>query len=134
MTVVSNDLDPLDRLESIEQIRNLVARFAMAYDARDLVTIAGLYAPDVRDELMKALLERMPKGRTFHLTANPVVTFESADVAHGDVVGRSEAEVRDQWMVMGVRYADRYVRVGGTWFLHSRDLRRLYASDVLERP
>ena len=93
MTVVSDDPDPLDRLESAEQIRNLVARFAMAYDARDLVTIAGLYAPDVRDELMKALLERMPKGRTFHLTGSPVVTFESADVAHGDVVGRSEAEV-----------------------------------------
>jgi len=134
VTVVSDDLDPLDRLESIEQIRNLVARFAMAYDARDLVTIAGLYAPDVRDELMKALLERMPKGRTFHLTGSPVVTFESADVAHGDVVGRSEAEVRDQWMVMGVRYTDRYVRAGGTWFLYSRELRRLYASDVLERP
>lgn len=134
MTVVSDDLDPLDRLESAEQIRNLVARFAMAYDARDLVTVAGLYAPDVREELMKTLLERMPKGRTFHLTASPVVTFEGADVAHGDVVGRSEAEVGEQWMVMGVRYADRYVRINGTWYLQSRDLRRLYASDVLARP
>ncbi len=134
MTVVSDDPDPLDQLESAEQIRNLVARFAMAYDARDLVTIAGLYAPDVREELMKTLLERMPKGRTFHLTGSPVVTFESADVARGDVVGRSEAEAGEQWMVMGVRYADRYVRVGGTWYLHSRDLRRLYASDVLARP
>jgi predicted lipid-binding transport protein (Tim44 family) len=134
VTVVSDDLDPLDRLESAEQIRNLVARFAMAYDARDLVTVAGLYAPDVREELMKTLLERMPKGRTFHLTASPVVTFEGADVAHGDVVGRSEAEVGEQWMVMGVRYADRYVRINGTWYLQSRDLRRLYASDVLARP
>jgi predicted lipid-binding transport protein (Tim44 family) len=132
--LVSDDLDPLDRLESAEQIRNLVARFAMAYDARDLVTIAGLYAPDVREELMKTLLERMPKGRTFHLTASPIVTFESADVAQGDVVGRSEAEVGEQWLVMGVRYTDRYVRVGGTWYLQSRDLRRLYASDVLARP
>ena len=33
-------------------------------------------------------------------------------MAHGDVVGRSEAEVGEQWMVMGVRYTDRYVRVG----------------------
>ncbi len=134
MTVVSDDLDPLDRLESAEQIRNLVARFAMAYDARDLVTIAGLYAPDVREELMTTLLERMPKGRTFHLTASPVISFETADVAHGDVVGRSEAEVGEQWLVMGVRYTDRYVRSGGSWYLHSRDLRRLYASDVLARP
>jgi predicted lipid-binding transport protein (Tim44 family) len=124
----------LDRLESAEQIRNLVARFAMAYDARDLVTIGGLYAPDVREELMKTLLERMPKGRTFHLTGSPVISFESADVAHGDVVGRSEAEVGEQWLVMGVRYTDRYVRTGGTWYLHSRDLRRLYAADVLARP
>ena len=134
MRLVSDDLDPLDRLESAEQIRNLVARFAMAYDARDLVTIAGLYAPEVREELMKTLLERMPKGRTFHLTAPPVITCESADVARGDVVGRSEAEVGEQWLVMGVRYTDRYVREGGTWYLHSRDLRRLYASDVLARP
>ncbi len=101
VTVVSDDLDPLDRLESAEQIRQLVARFAMAYDARDLDTIAGLYAPDVREALMATLLERMPKGRTFHLTASPVVTFESADVARGDVVGRSEAEVGDKWMVIG---------------------------------
>ena len=85
MIVVSDDLDPLDRLESAEQIRQLVARFAMAYDARDLATIAGLYAPDVRDALMATLLERMPAGRTFHLTASPVVTFESTDVAHGDL-------------------------------------------------
>ncbi len=134
MTDVSDDLDPLDRLESAEQIRQLVARFAMAYDARDLETIAGLYAPDVRGGLMATLLERMPAGRTFHLTASPVVTFETAEVAYGDVVGRSEAEVGEQWMVMGVRYRDRYVREGGTWFLHSRELERLYASDVLARP
>jgi predicted lipid-binding transport protein (Tim44 family) len=134
VTAVSDDLDPLDRLESVEQIRQLVARFAMSYDARDLDTIAGLYAPAVRDGLMVTLLERMPKGRTFHLTASPVVTFESPDVAHGDVVGRSEAEVGDNWMVMGVRYADRYVRSGGTWYLESRDLQRLYSCDVLARP
>jgi predicted lipid-binding transport protein (Tim44 family) len=134
VTVVSDDLDPLDRLESAEQIRQLVARFAMAYDARDLVAIAGLYAPDVRDGLMATLIERMPAGRTFHLTASPVVTFEGADAARGDVVGRSEAEVGEKWMVMGVRYADRYVRIAGTWFLESRDLSRLYASDVLARP
>jgi len=134
VTAVSDDLDPLDRLESAEQIRQLVARFAMSYDARDLETIAGLYAPDVRDGLMATLLERMPKGRTFHLTASPVVTFESADVARGDVVGRSEAEAGDKWMVMGVRYADRYVRIEGTWYLHSRALERLYSSDVLARP
>jgi predicted lipid-binding transport protein (Tim44 family) len=134
VSFVSDDLDPLDRLESAEQIRQLVARFAMSYDARDLDTIAGLYAPDVREGLMATLLERMPKGRTFHLTASPVVTFESADLAYGDVVGRSEAEVGDQWMVMGVRYADRYVRIDGEWFLASRVLERLYASDVLARP
>ncbi len=134
MSVVSDDLDPLDRLESAEEIRQLVARFAMSYDARDLDTIAGLYAPDVREGLMATLLERMPAGRTFHLTASPVLTFETADVAYGDVVGRSEAEVGEQWMVMGVRYSDRYVRSGGTWYLHSRELQRLYASDVLARP
>jgi predicted lipid-binding transport protein (Tim44 family) len=134
VTVVTDDLDPLDRLESAEQIRQLVARFAMSYDARDLDTIARLYAPDVRDGLMATLLERMPRGRTFHLTASPYVTFETADIAYGDVVGRSEAEVGDQWMVMGVRYRDRYVRIEGTWFLHSRELERLYSCDVLARP
>jgi predicted lipid-binding transport protein (Tim44 family) len=134
VSVVSDDLDPLDRLESAEQIRQLVARFAMSYDARDLDTIAGLYAPDVREGLMATLLARMPKGRTFHLTASPVLTFETADIAYGEVVGRSEAEVGEQWMVMGVRYSDRYVRSGGTWYLHSRELQRLYASDVLARP
>ena len=112
---------------------NLVARFAMAYDARDLETIAGLYAPDVRDGLMATLLERMPKGRTFHLTASPVVTFETADVA----TAMSSAGRRPRPAISGWSWAcaTRPLRPARrAWYLHSRELSGCTPSDVLARP
>ena len=37
----------IDRLESLEQIRQLPARYALALDMRDLDALAGLFPEDV---------------------------------------------------------------------------------------
>ena len=48
----------LDRLESIEEIRQLVARYALAIDTRDLEALAGLFSPSVRIGSSSAILRR----------------------------------------------------------------------------
>ena len=37
----------LERLEAYEQIRQLVARYALAVDSRDIATLVGLFVEDV---------------------------------------------------------------------------------------
>ena len=64
----------LARLEADEQIRNLVAGYARAYDARDLDALAEIHDPQIREAAMDGLRDQMQPGRTFHLTAEPVIT------------------------------------------------------------
>jgi SnoaL-like domain len=134
---VSPEVSPvarLARLEADEQIRNLVAGYARAYDARDLEALAEIHDPQIREAAMARLRAQMQPGRTFHLTAEPVITHHGPDDAGGVVVCRAEAEVGDQWLVIGVVYTDRYVRRADRWFLADRQHEVAYASDVLSRP
>ena len=66
----------VDRLESAEQIRQLVARYAVAYDARDAETLASIWAPDVREAQMAIITPRLTPTRSFHLVTPPALTFE----------------------------------------------------------
>ena len=124
----------LAELEAAEQIRNLVFGYARAYDARDFDALAAVFDPETRDASMAALREQVQPGRTFHLAAEPVLSFEGADAASGVTTCRAEAEVGEQWIVAGVVYRDRFVRRDGRWYLGSRDHQLAYASDVLGRP
>jgi len=126
--------DRVALLEAEQQISQLVARYALAYDARDLTMLAALHAPELREAAMALLTRQLPPGRTFHLTADPVITFEGEGAARGVVVCRAERESGVEWIVSGVRYEDRYVRQDGSWYLAERVAHVAYASDVLSRP
>lgn len=120
-------MDALDRLDAQEQIGQLVARYAVAYDARDRDQLAALYAPEAAPAVPV-------QGRTFHLVAPPVISFESPDAATGVVLCRVEREAGDKWIVSGIRYDDRYVQLDGRWVFASRSWTALYSGDVLSRP
>ncbi len=121
-------------MEAREQISQLVARYAVAYDARDHGALAALHAPDVREQAMAALVAELPAGRTFHLTADPVITFAGPGAATGVVVCRAECEVGDEWIVSGIRFEDHYLQRKGRWYLAKRTPHVLYSADVLARP
>lgn len=121
-------------LEAAEEIRALVARHALAYDARDLTTLAELYAPDVREHALAGLVAALPPGRSFHLTADPEVSFTAPERARAQVVCRREQESGEEWIVAGVVFSDEYVRHEGRWYVQSRSERVAYAADVLARP
>ena len=43
-----SDLSPIDRVVARDEIRQLVARYAVAMDARDLDAVVSLFVDDVR--------------------------------------------------------------------------------------
>ena len=113
----------IDRLDSTEQIRQLVSRYALALDSRNVPDLVALFVDDVqvgrdlrgRDALatwFDPILR--PYRTTFHLIGNHVIDFEDDDHASGVVYCRPEHEVGDLWIVMPLQYWDRYERRDGT--------------------
>lgn len=133
----------LDRLESIEQIRQLAARYALALDRRDVVGLAGLFVSDVKvgdgrvgraaladwfDQILR------PYRITFHLIGNHIIDFTGPDTARGLVYCRPEHEVGEEWIVMPLIYHDRYAREDGEWYFRSRKPKPFYAAGVADNP
>ena len=141
-----SDLDArVARLEAIEEIRQLPARYALALDQRDVRALVALFVDDVRTgdgrQGRAALAEWFdpvlrPYATTFHLIGNHVIDLDpdDPDRASGIVYCRPEHEVGDLWVVMPMQYWDRYERREGHWFFRSRSPKVFYAADVLEHP
>jgi hypothetical protein len=131
------------KLEAYEEIRQLVARYALALDGRDVAMMVSLFVVDVqvgdgrtgRDALAEwfdAILR--PYRTTFHIIGNHIIDLVDQDHATGVVYCRPEHEVDDLWVVMPMQYWDRYEREEGRWRFRSRRLMAFYAADVLEHP
>ena len=92
----------LDRLESLDEIRQLAGKYALALDMRDLDALCGLFPADVRvsrDESGRAALRewfdatlRERFTGTAHVTGNHIIEFDDQDHAHGVVYSRNEHE------------------------------------------
>jgi hypothetical protein len=133
----------LTRLEAVEEIRQLVARYALALDSRDVGTLVSLFVPDVEvhdgRKGREALAEWFdpvlrPYRMTFHLLGNHIIDFVDDDHATGALYCRPEHEVDDLWIVMPLVYDDRYERREGHWYFKSRRPHAFYAADVTENP
>ena len=132
----------LDRLVSTEAIRQLVNRYAISLDARDIDTLCSLFLdvevdPDRigglnRREGFERTLGRA--GTTILFVGNHLIDFDDADHAHGVVYCKAEIEAGDRWIVQAIAYHDRYTRVDGTWYFHDRNHLLFYGADMLERP
>ncbi len=142
---MSSDFETrLDRLESTEAIRQLVSRYALSIDVRDLDALAELFVEDVRvgrdrsgRPALKAWFDGFMRNRfreTAHLVMNHVIEFQSADEASGVVYCRAEHELGDRFVVQQMQYWDHYARRDGVWLFVRRTPLAWYASDVLDRP
>jgi hypothetical protein len=105
----------IDRLESLEQIRQLPARYALALDMRDLDALAGLFPEDVEvgksrgREALRAWFDRTLRVQftgTSHHVGNHVIEFEDADHARGVVYSKNEHETGAEWVIMQMMYVD----------------------------
>ncbi|MDX9887163.1 nuclear transport factor 2 family protein [Thauera sp.] len=133
----------IDRLESIDEIRQLVGKYALSLDMRDLDAHVGLFAPDIRvgkEKVGRAHLKawvddtlRNQFTGTSHHIGQHIIEFKDPDHAFGVVYSKNEHETGPEWVIMQMLYWDDYERIDGRWYFRRRLPCYWYASD-LNRP
>ena len=144
MTAESDLAARIDRLESLDAIRQLPAKYALALDMRDMDAMVSLFPDDVRVGkdasgrlALRAYMDRTlrsPFTGTSHHIGGHVIEFDDPDHAHGVVYSKNEHETGDEWVIMQMMYVDDYVRQGGRWFFARRLPLYWYATDLNKPP
>jgi len=139
----------IDRLESLDAIRQLVSKYSLSLDMRDLDAHVNLFCEDIRVSrntsgraALKTWLDdtlRLQFTGTSHHIGNHVIEFDDPDRAHGVVYSKNEHETpRDDggtdWVIMQMMYWDNYERVEGVWYFRRRLPCYWYATDLNAPP
>lgn len=143
----------IDRLESLDQIRQLPAKYALTLDMRDIDAMVGLFEPNVRvgrdasgRQALRAYMDRTlrsPFTGTSHHIGGHIIEFDDADRAHGVVYSKNEHETPlpgggGEWVIMQMMYVDDYVRTAGPdgprWYFARRLPLYWYATDLNQPP
>ncbi|MDG2471834.1 MAG: nuclear transport factor 2 family protein [Pseudomonadales bacterium] len=139
----------VDRLESLDSIRQLAAKYALSLDMRDLDAHVNLFAEDIRvsRELtgrahLKRWLDdtlRLQFTGTSHHIGGHVIEFDDPDHAVGVVYSKNEHETPsisgdDEWVIMQMLYWDQYERIDGCWYFRRRLPCYWYAVDLNKPP
>jgi len=134
----------IDRLESIDQIRQLAAKYSLALDMRDADAWVGLFPEDVKvgggkqgraalrawfDDTMR----RQFDGTSHHIGGH-IIEFDDPDHAQGVMYSKNEHECGNEWVIMQMMYVDRYERTAGRWFFRKRLPLYWYATDLNKPP
>ena len=142
-------LQRLDRLESLDEIRQLAAKYSLSLDMRDLDAHVNLFAPDIRVSREKTgrghlkrwlddTLRQQFTGTSHHI-GNHIIEFDDVDHAHGVVYSKNEHETPRQdggadWIIMQMLYWDNYERMEGRWYFRRRLPCYWYATDLNSPP
>ncbi len=134
----------IDRLKSLDAIRQLPAKYALALDMRDMDAMVSLFPADVRvgkdasgRQALRAYMDRTlrsPFTGTSHHIGGHVIEFDDPDHAHGVVYSKNEHETGDEWVIMQMMYVDDYVRQDGRWHFARRLPLYWYATDLNKPP
>lgn len=134
----------IDRLESLDAIRQLPAKYALALDMRDMDAMVSLFPEDVRvgrdasgRKALRAYMDgalRHPFTGTSHHIGGHIIEFDDPDHATGIVYSKNEHETGPEWVIMQMMYADDYVRQSGRWYFARRLPLYWYATDLNKPP
>jgi hypothetical protein len=143
----------IDRIQSRIDIEQLVVRYALAMDARDIDGLVSLYSVNVRvgppvNSIGRAALHEWfrihtsDSYRSVHVVAGQVIDFQDNDHAQGSILSYAEHEIGDVWEITAYRSRDKYVREDGDWrFLtrrgqpyYRRNIRRPEIAPTAPRP
>jgi SnoaL-like domain len=132
------------RLEALDEIRQLAAKYAVALDMRDFNAMANLFVEDVgvpgkrrgraalRDwydtEIRRALLG------SAHGVLGHVIDVHDRDHASGLVYSRNDLETESAWVIELLAYLDSYERREGQWYFARRVPLFWYQSDITDPP
>ena len=136
-------MDDIAKLLARDEIRQLVYRYALAIDSRDIDTLVGLFVEDVRvgrdtfghqalRENFEAQLREV--GITILFVGNHLIDFQSGDKATGVVYCKNETQIDDHWIHQAIQYRDDYERRDGQWLFVRRRHLLWYGSEVGENP
>jgi len=130
----------IDRLESLDSIRQLAAKYSLALDMRDMDAMVNLFEENVRvgkdasgRQALRAYMDgtlRSPFTGTSHHIGGHIIEFDNPDHAHGICYSKNEHETGDEWVIMQMMYADNYVRVDGRGYFARRLPLYWYATDL----
>jgi uncharacterized protein (TIGR02246 family) len=134
----------IDRLESLDAIRQLAAKYSLALDMRDMDAMVNLFEENVRvgkdaggRQALRAYMDgtlRSPFTGTSHHIGGHIIEFDDPDRAHGICYSKNEHETGDEWVIMQMMYADDYVRADGRWYFARRLPLYWYATDLNKPP
>ena len=139
----------LRRLEWLDELRQLVAKYALALDMRNMDALVALFPPDVRvgkGQQGRAALKqwfddtlRHQFSGTAHVTGNHIIEFDDPSpanppTARGVVYSRNEHECESEWVIMTMMYWDNYELVDGCWLFRRRLPLYWYATDLNKPP
>ena len=134
----------IDRLESLDEIRQLPAKYSLSLDMRDLDAHVNLFAHDIRvsrDKVGRSHLKRWLDDTlrqqftgTSHHIGNHIIEFDDPNHAHGVVYSKNEHETGDAWVIMQMLYWDNYERMDGRWVFRRRLPCYWYATDLNAPP
>jgi ketosteroid isomerase-like protein len=140
--------DRIRRLEDRFEIDDLIARYGMIMDDRDIAAMPDLFTEDVvirsrdggmaatgRDAAVAMYGRRLTAlGPSNHFTHDRVITFVPGqpDQAQGIVLSHAEMSLKGAAMLAAIRYHDRYRRDGGRWRFSERELTFMYFVRVAE--
>lgn len=135
----------IERLEAIEEIKQLAAKYSLSLDMRDLDMHVNLFLPEVKvgkDKVGRAHLKawvddtlRNQFTGTSHHLGQHIIEFESPTEAIGVVYSKNEHETGDEWVIMQMLYWDNYVKhTDGSWYFKRRLPCYWYATDLNKPP
>ena len=146
----ATELDPIERLVAIEEIRRLKARYWRFVDTKQWDAFGKLFARDARftdhaggpfhcdgaAEIQSKISAVLEKALTIHQGHQSEIDIEDASNARGIwvmedylVFPPGDAHPTNPFPEATVRgyghYVERYVKIGGEWFFQAVDLYRL---------
>jgi hypothetical protein len=134
----------IDRLESLDAIRQLAAKYSLALDMRDADAWVGLFPEDIKvseNQTGRAALRRwfdetmrQQFDGTSHHIGGHIIEFIDPDNAQGVLYSKNEHETGAEWVIMQMMYFDRYQRIGGRWYFRRRLPLYWYATDLNKPP
>jgi hypothetical protein len=136
-------LSPVERAVAHDELRQLVARYAVALDARDLEQLTALFVDDVRvgpgqrgraalRDFFRDSLARIPVSVLN--VGTHLIDLDDAVHARGVVYCRAELQVDDRWVVQMIQYRDDYERRAGRWLFVRREHLLWYGREVGTSP
>ncbi len=138
----------IGRLEAREEIRDLVVRYGMAVDDRDIEGLADMFTTDAvfrhgdgavvnegRQAIVDFYADRLSSfGATYHYPHSHLVEMdpERAGWATGMVNAHAELGIGGRTLVTGLRYSDQYRFEGTKWRFAERSIAMIYYMDMAE--